>query len=89
MSLGIPGNSVIINFLLRFPVLVPVVAAGSIALVAPAETEPNVATTVSTQAADDFCLAANKLSKEGLATLSVEDRSKASTCIAKLKLEPK
>lgn len=34
MSLGVPGNAVVVNLLMRFPVLVPVAAAVGISTVA-------------------------------------------------------
>lgn len=34
MSLGVPGNAVVVNFLMRFPVLIPVAAAVGISTVA-------------------------------------------------------
>lgn len=42
MSLGMPGNAVVVNFLMRFPILVPVAAAVGISTVAlkPAEVVP-------------------------------------------------
>ena len=35
MSIGLPGNSVIVNLAMRFPVLIPVIAAVGIAVVVP------------------------------------------------------
>lgn len=34
MSLGVPGNAVVVNFLMRFPILIPVAAAVGISTVA-------------------------------------------------------
>jgi|AntAceMinimDraft_11_1070367.scaffolds.fasta_scaffold77892_3 hypothetical protein len=40
MSLGLPGNAVVVNFLMRFPVLVPIAAAVGISTVAIKEIPP-------------------------------------------------
>lgn len=40
MSLGVPGNAVVVNFLMRFPALVPIAAAAGITTVAVKETSP-------------------------------------------------
>jgi hypothetical protein len=77
------GNSVVVNFLMRFPVLIPVAAAVGIATVVPKEVPPPpppapivapAPAPIVLKPVETLCPPADKLTKAELAKLTPKER---------------
>lgn len=85
MTMPVAGNATVVNFLMRFPVLVPVAVAVGVATVVPKEAPPPPAPApvvvaapapapVALKPVEELCPPAEKLTKKELAKLTPRER---------------